>query len=609
MKRLAHSLGTSLPRTFRLVWDGARSQVLLTLLLELVTTGATVVQLAFVKRLLSQLRIAISQGELTSALITTIAVVGVLAAAVAAIAAIQSFYRPLAIEMVTRHSYACVLRRLRSSRLEEFDDPTFHDRVDRLSKDGVDRPAELVWAFSGLITGVFGLVAIGAFITSLLPEILPMVLIGSIPLLIAGRVDAVAYYQFVNRIAPIRRRAQYLRELLTDRKSAAELSGYGLRPVLEERHNVLQNERIAQLADMAKKRSIRSVFTALATMLVTVAALLLIAHRTATGAFGIDSAVAVVLAVQQLASRMTSLRYALTAVHSNQLFLSDLHAFLEPVIEAPGVLPASELTITEQQEFRARPGAELELESVSFKYPNQLVPAVDQVNLRIQPGQVIALVGENGSGKTTLAKIIAGLYAPQSGTVRVDQIDLATRAGSDRTRHAVTVFQDFARYALSAYDNVAMGDITRVDDTARVNASIDLSGLRRVVDGLPNGLDTVLAAQFDGGVDLSSGQWQRFALARAFFREAPLLLLDEPSAALDARAEFELFERVKELGRGRTVILISHRLASVRGVDRIIVMRQGKVIESGTHEELLNNSGLYAELLELQQRTTLSSLD
>ncbi len=583
--------------------------MLLTLILELLTTGATVVQLAFVKRLLSQLRASIAVGELTRNLTVTIIVVGVLAAMVAAIGAIQSFYRPLAIEMVTRHSYACVLRRLRTSRLEEFDEPTFHDRVERLSKDGVDRPAELVWAFSAMVSGVFGIVAIGLFVSSILPEILPLVLFGAIPLLIAGRVDALAYYQFVAAIAPIRRRAQYLRDLLTDRKSAAELAGYGLRPMLEERHNVLQNNRIEQLSNMSKKRSIRSVYTALATMFMTVAALLLIAYRTANGSFGIDAAVAVVLAVQQLASRMTSLRFALTAVHSNQLFLSDLHAFLEPVVEPVGVRMARPMSEEEVRDFRTQRGASLELIGVSFKYPNQTSPAVNDVNLHIAPGQVVALVGENGSGKTTLAKIIAGLYAPQSGTVCVDDADLALRSGTDRTRHAVTVFQDFARFALSAYDNVALGDINRADDVDRVNASIDLSGLRRVVDGLPNGMDTVLAAQFDGGVDLSSGQWQRFALARAFFREAPVLLLDEPSAALDARAEFELFERVRELGRGRTVILISHRLASVRGVDRIVVMRHGSIIESGTHEELVNNAGLYAELLELQARTTLGALD
>jgi ATP-binding cassette, subfamily B, bacterial len=606
VKRLARSLGTSLPRTFRLVWDGARSQVLLTLVLEVLTTGATVFQLALVKRLLGQLRVGIAEEKLQSSLVGSVLAVGLLAALSAAIAAIQLFYRPLAVELVTRHTYARLLHRLRSSRLEEFDEPSFHDRIERLSKEGVERPAELVWAFSSLITGLFGLVAIGLFVGSILPEIFPLILVGSVPLVVAGRVDASAYYKYSQGIAPLRRRTQYLRDLLTDRKAAAELAGYGLRPVLEERHELLQQDRIDRLATMARKRSLRSFFTALATMVVTVAALLLIAQRTTNGEIELDEAIAVVLGVQQLAARMTTLRYALSTVHQNQLFLGDLHSFLTVEPGGRSLRPQAEVGLPE---FTTANGASIELSNVTFQYPNQTRPAVNGVDLHVLPGQVVALVGENGSGKTTLAKLIAGLYAPHTGSVCIDDIDLASVAQASRTRHAVTVFQDFARYALSAYDNIALGDIERFDDAERVRTSVELSGLRHVIDNLPDGLDTVLGAQFDGGVDLSSGQWQRFALARAFFRDAPVLLLDEPSAALDARAEFELFERVRELGRGRTVILISHRLASVRGVDNIVVMKHGSIIETGSHEQLVAAGGLYAELLELQERTTLGSLD
>ena len=246
---------------------------------------------------------------------------------------------------------------------------------------------------------------------------------------------------------------------------------------------------------------------------------------------------------------------------------------------------------------------------MSFRYPSQTRDAVEHVNIHIPAGQVVALVGENGSGKTTLAKLIAGLYAPTHGVVRVANGDLALVDGPARTRHAVTVFQDFARFALSARDNIVLGGSTRADDDDRVQRAIEAAGLESVIATLPNGLDTVLASQFEGGVDLSSGQWQRFALARAFYRDAPVLLLDEPTASLDARSEFLLFERVREIARGRTVILISHRLASVRGVDRIIVMKTGRIVESGTHSELIANGGLYAELTDLQERTSLATLE
>ncbi len=606
--RLFAGLSTNLRQTYRLVWDGARSQVTIGLALDVVLTVATIGQLALVKRLLSQLRVGAQQGELAQPLLLTIAVSGVLAATVAAIGAVQMFIRPLAVEMLTRHTYAKVLERLRTAPLEDFDEPTFHDRLERLSKDGVERPAELVWAASGLLASLIGIIGIGAFVTSILPEIMPMVIVGAIPLLVASRVDAHAYYQYIQGVGSLRRRTQYLRDVLTERKMAPELLGYGLRPRLEEWHEAFQQQRIDRLATMVKSRSIRSIYTAIATIIVTIAAMSLIAWRATHGDLTIDEAVAVVLGVQQLTGRLSTLRSALSVVQQNRLFLSDLFSFLNDVAP-PSTDQRPSVSESGTEPVPVGLGSDIQVDSVVFRYPAQTRNAVDTIDVHIPKGQVVALVGENGSGKTTLAKIIAGLYSPTSGTVRVGGVDLAGLQGSARTRHAVTVFQDFARFALSAHDNIALGDTARMNDPARVQQSIDAAGLGGVIDALPNGLDTILASQFEGGVDVSSGQWQRFALARAFYRDAPVLLLDEPTAALDARSEYLLFERVREIARGRTVILISHRLASVRDVDRIIVMRTGRIVESGTHQELIASGGLYAELTDLQERTSLANLD
>ncbi len=608
MLRLFAGLSTNLRQTYRLVWDGARSQVTIGLALDVVLTVATIGQLALVKRLLSQLRVGAQQGELAQPLLLTIAVSGVLAATVAAIGAVQMFIRPLAVEMLTRHTYAKVLERLRTAPLEDFDEPTFHDRLERLSKDGVERPAELVWAASGLLASLIGIIGIGAFVTSILPEIMPMVIVGAIPLLVASRVDAHAYYQYIQGVGSLRRRTQYLRDVLTERKMAPELLGYGLRPRLEEWHEAFQQQRIDRLATMVKSRSIRSIYTAIATIIVTIAAMSLIAWRATHGDLTIDEAVAVVLGVQQLTGRLSTLRSALSVVQQNRLFLSDLFSFLNDVAP-PSTDQRPSVSESGTEPVPVGLGSDIQVDSVVFRYPAQTRNAVDTIDVHIPKGQVVALVGENGSGKTTLAKIIAGLYSPTSGTVRVGGVDLAGLQGSARTRHAVTVFQDFARFALSAHDNIALGDTARMNDPARVQQSIDAAGLGGVIDALPNGLDTILASQFEGGVDVSSGQWQRFALARAFYRDAPVLLLDEPTAALDARSEYLLFERVREIARGRTVILISHRLASVRDVDRIIVMRTGRIVESGTHQELIASGGLYAELTDLQERTSLANLD
>ena len=244
----------------------------------------------------------------------------------------------------------------------------------------------------------------------------------------------------------------------------------------------------------------------------------------------------------------------------------------------------------------------LRVEDVSFTYPDTARPALDGVSLEIGAGEVVALVGENGSGKTTLAKIVAGLYRPQGGRVLWDDVDVANVDRDELRASIAVIFQDFERYLLPARENVGMGRHERIDDVADVIAAATRADADEFLSRLPEGYDTMLGREFSGGYDLSIGQWQRVALARAFFRDAPFVILDEPTAALDARAESRLFERLRELLEGRSVLLISHRFSSVRSADRIYVLDGGRVVEEGTHDELMAAGGRYAELFTLQAR-------
>jgi ATP-binding cassette subfamily B protein len=246
------------------------------------------------------------------------------------------------------------------------------------------------------------------------------------------------------------------------------------------------------------------------------------------------------------------------------------------------------------------PFERIELDDVSFRYRDANRDAVAHIGLHINAGEIVALVGENGSGKTTLAKLIAGLYEPRSGAIRIDGTDLRELDLTTWRDSIAVLFQDFIKYALTAADNVYLGATTREPDLDGIRAAARAAGADAYLAGLPNGYETILGPQFRRGVDLSLGQWQRVALARAFFRDSPLVILDEPSASLDARAERALFDSVRELYQDKTVLLISHRFSTVRSADRIVVLDDGGIVEHGSHTELMARKGLYAELFSIQ---------
>lgn len=472
--------------------------------------------------------------------------------------------------------------------LESFDDPAFYQHLERaraaLDGDGL---TDALTRTRGFLSGLVGCIGITILIARVRAPLAIPLLGGAVLLGLQGAASARAFVRTNYFQTAARRRAAYWRDLSTGRAAAAEVRLFRIADVLRRRWRVLQvqptDERIA-----ARWRLFRQgvPYQVAAASLDGMVALTLVL-ATVKGALPAADLVALLLALE----RFAGFRHAF-AWQSERLgrFLGDfdhLRAFLRTRDEAAGVAPPPE---------PLRHG--IVLEGVTFTHPGSTRPALRGVDLHIRPGERVALVGENGAGKTTLARLLLGLYRPTAGRILVDGADMATIDPVAWRRRCAAVLQEFVHYHLTARENVLLGDPGR--DPAAVCVATRASGADHVLADLPQGAQTPLGSGYAGARDLSGGQWQKLALARAYLRDATLLVLDEPASALDALAEQEVYREFATAAGGRTAVLVSHRLGSARLADRVVVLREGRVVEEGTHASLLARGGTYAQLYQAQ---------
>jgi ATP-binding cassette subfamily B protein len=450
----------------------------------------------------------------------------------------------------------------------------------------------MIQAIGRLIQQLITTITLSVTIMLFSPWLLLLLVVGVIPAFVGETHFAFLGYAKNFKQTPIRRQLDYLRILGGSKEAAKELKLFGLQEFLTSRFKVLSDQVYDQDISLARRKVIAGSVLSMIGTAGYYTAYIYAVWQTVTGVFSFGTLTLLANAIREASSNLQQTFSSLSTIADQALFMTDLLAFFDmrPAIRSkPNALPAPH-PIRQGFEFR----------NVSFRYPGSPRLILNRLNFVLRPGERVALIGENGEGKTTIVKLLTRLYDPVEGQILLDGIDLREYDLNDLYREIGVIFQDFMRYEMTARENIAVGRIQHINDLPLLEQSAEKSMADEVVEKLPSHYEQMLGRRFEGGVDLSGGEWQKIALARAYLRDAQLLILDEPTSALDARSEYEVFQRFSELTAGKMAIFISHRFSTVRMADRIVVLENGRIAEEGDHESLTHLGGRYAEMFELQ---------
>ncbi len=491
----------------------------------------------------------------------------------------------------TRHVSIRVMKHAAELDLLAYEDPVFYDRLDRARVQATDRLG-MIQSIGRLVQQVATVVSLSISIMLFSPWLMLLLIAGVLPAFLGESHFAFLGYAKNFRQTPIRRQLDYLRILGGSREAAKELKLFGLNGFLTERFTRLSDEIYTENVALSRRRLIAGSFLSIIGTMGYYSAYVFVIWRTIAGALTIGTLTFLSGAILQASTNIQQIFSTLSGIADQALFLTDLLAFfdMQPTIRSKPNALMTPRPIVRGFEFR----------DVSFRYPGSPRLILDRMNFRLQPGERVALIGENGQGKTTVVKLITRLYDPTEGQILLDGVDLREYSLEDLYREIGVIFQDFMRYELKARENIAIGRVEEINNLALLKMAARKSMADTVIARLPRGYDQMLGGRFDGGLDLSGGEWQKVALARAYLRDAQLLILDEPTAALDARSEFEVFRRFAELTTGKMALFISHRFSTVRMADRIVVLDKGRIAEEGSHDQLASLGGRYAEMFEMQ---------
>jgi ATP-binding cassette subfamily B protein len=509
-----------------------------------------------------------------------------------AIGAYMGYGRNLFVRRVQLEAERRLLQQASKVDLGHFDNSDWHDRLARAKRDVSWRPGDLTWSVLGLSGNIVTIVLMAGLLASLHWVLVMLALAAALLSLALERRVTAKLYEFFYKETPEEREREYLGDLLVQPRNTKEIRAYVLADYLLGRHRDRSEELYHQRELMYRSGTRVSMMTGLVTGTALALAYLFVAMEGVTGGIDPGGVVLVIGAFTTVSGTLGNISSTFVAVDQHTTFLDDYFSFLAvgrliPVPEKPREVPKT---------FEAG----IEFDNVTFTYPGGTEPAVANLSLHIRGGELIALVGENGAGKSTLIKLLLRFYDPTAGAIRVGGADLRELDPEEWRGRIGVLFQDYANYELSVRENVQMGRPGVIADDRKVLSALEDARSDWLLKKMPKGLDAKVGRLFEGGHDLSGGEWQRLALARIMYRDADIWILDEPTASLDPEAEAAIFAELKEMLRGRIGIVISHRFSTVRIADRIAVIDDGKVVELGTHAELVRANGRYAHLFELQ---------
>jgi ATP-binding cassette, subfamily B, bacterial len=582
----------NVPPLLRMVWETSRSLTVSTLLLRGVSAFFPLATLWVSKLIVDLVVRAIRHQPYHRSDIWKLLILEFLLAVGAdTLGRFVSLVDSLLGDRFTNHVSIKLMEHATSLDLVSFEDPVFYDKMERARRQTTARLGMLA-GLAGMAQQVLTLISLLSAVLFYYPWLLLLLAAATLPVFLGETRFAMLNYSMLYRYTPERRELDYLRYLGASNESAKEVKIFGIGKYLVDRSRALFERFYAENKHLAVHRAWHGTLLNLIPTGAYYFAYALIILRALAGKLSVGDLTLLVGAFSRARTIMENLVSGLVGISEQALFIKDLFDFFETqpaIYSGANAIPAPR---------PIRDG--FEFSNVSFAYAGSPTKVLHNINFRFYPEEKIALVGENGAGKTTLVKLLARLYDPTEGRILLDGVDLRDYQVEDLRQEIGVIFQDYMRYDALAMQNIGFGRIEDLEDRERVVGSAQKSLAAAVVEGLPGGYRQMLGRRFEGGVDLSTGQWQKISLARAYMRDAQILILDEPTASLDARAEFQVYQRFVELTAGKMAILISHRFSTVRMADRIYVLDAGRIVEAGSHDELLARAGQYAELFHLQ---------